>query len=233
MSNLLFPKIKGLAWNVVINPTFSTEIQQSLSSREVRLQNYVNPVWEFSVSYEYLLNDPKTRDDTDFTGLETLVGFFLARGGQFDTFLLNLTDLTGRLEDSVYSGQPCLNTTTGNTYAGDGFTTSFQLCRNFGGFLEACQNPANQTATVYVNGGAKVQGTDYGITNGVVLFATAPAAGATVTADFTFLYRVRFDLGSTRGNSTGASGTKEGIEFNNFYYNLYEVKEIQFVSVRT
>ena len=233
MSNLLFPKIKGLAWNVVVNPTFSTEIQQSLSSREVRLQNYVNPIWEFSVSYEYLLNDPKTRDDTDFTGLETLMGFFLARGGQFDTFLLNLTDLTGRLEDSAYSGQPCLNMTTGNTYAGDGSTTSFQLCRNLGGFLEACQNPANQAATVYVNGGAKVQGTDYSITNGMVLFAVAPANGAAVTADFTFLYRVRFDLGSTRSNSTGASGTKEGIEFNNFYYNLYEVKEIQLVSVRT
>ena len=76
MSNILFPKIRGLGWNVVINPTFSTEIQQSLSSREVRLQNYVNPIWEFSISYEYLLNDPKTRDDTDFTGLETLMDSF-------------------------------------------------------------------------------------------------------------------------------------------------------------
>lgn len=233
MSNLLFPRVKGLGWNVVINPTFATEIQQALSSREVRLQNYVNPIWELTISYEYLLNDPRTRDDSGFTGLETLVGFFMARGGQFDTFLLNLTDLTGRPEDSVYSGQPCLNVTTGNTYTGDGSTTSFQICRNFGGFLEACQNPANQMATIYVNGVAKTQGTDYTLSNGIVLFAVAPASGAAVTADFVFLYRVRFDLGSTRSNSTGASGTKEGIEFNNFFYNLYEVKEIQLVSVRT
>src|SRR5215471_12266828 len=129
MSNFLFPKIKGLSWNVVVTPTFSTEIQQALSSREVRLQNFVNPVWELTIHYEYLLNDPRTRDDSGFTGLEMLIGFFLARGGQFDTFLLNLSDLTGRQEDSIYSGQPCLNTTTENTFTGDGATTSFQLCR--------------------------------------------------------------------------------------------------------
>jgi uncharacterized protein (TIGR02217 family) len=232
MSNLLFPKIKGLAWNVVINPAFSTEIQQALSSREVRLQNYVNPVWEISLSYGYLLNDARTRDENGNTALETIMGFFMARGGQFDDFLLNLTDLTNRLEDSVYSDQPCLNMVTGNTYTGDGSTTTFQLTRGTGGFQEAAQNPANQAATVYLNGVAKVQGTDYTIASGVVTFTVAPGNGVNVTADFIFLYRVRFDLGSTRSNSTGASGTKEGIEFNNFYYNLYEVKEIQLVSVR-
>jgi uncharacterized protein (TIGR02217 family) len=233
MSNLLFPKIKGLGWSVVINPTFSTDIQQALSAREVRIQNFVNPVWEFTLTYEYLLNDPRTRDENGNTPLETLAGFFLARGGQFDTFLLNLSDLTGRQEDSVYSGQPCLNMTTLNTYFGDGSTASFQLTRNLGGFAEACQNPANQSALVYVGGVAKTQGVDYTISNGVVLFAGPPGAGVPVTADFTFLYRVRFDLGSTRSNSTGASGTREGIEFNNFLFNLYEVKEIQLVSVRT
>ena len=233
MSNLLFPKIKGLGWSVTVNPTFSTEIQQALGSREVRVQNYINPIWEISLTYEYLLNDPRTRDENGNTPLETLVGFFMARGGQFDTFLLNMTDLTGRQEDSIYSGQPCLNMTTLNTYAGDGSTTSFQLTRNFGGFNEACQNPANQTAQVYVGGTPKTQGTDYTISNGIALFAAAPGAGVAVTADFTFLYRVRFDLGSTRSNSTGASGTKEGIEFTNFFFNLYEVKELQLVSVRT
>ena len=59
------------------------------------------------------------------------MGFFLARGGQFDDFLLNESDLTQRLEDSVFSGQPI--------GAGDGVTKNFQLVRNFGGFLEACQ----------------------------------------------------------------------------------------------
>src|SRR5258707_13611808 len=151
MSNLLFPKIKGLAWDVVINPTFSTEIQEALAGRDVRIQNFQNPLWEFALHYEYLLNDPRFRDESEQTPLEALVGFFLARGGQYDDFLLNETDLTGRLEDSVYSGQPI--------GTGDGSTKFFQLVRNVGGFLEAVQNPANQSATAYVSGRApQVQG---------------------------------------------------------------------------
>lgn len=223
MSNLLFPKIRGLGWTITKNPTFSTEIQSSLAGREVRVQNFQNPIWEFTLAYEYLLNDPRSRDENEQTPLETLVGFFLARGGQFDDFLLNESDLTQRLEDSVYSGQPI--------GTGDGVTKTFQLVRNFGGFLETCQNPANQNATVYVSGRApQVQGTDYTISNGIVTFTVAPANGAAINADFTFLHRVRFDAGTSRGSS--ASGTREGIEFSNFYFNLYECKEVQLISVR-
>jgi uncharacterized protein (TIGR02217 family) len=217
MSNLLFPKIRGLAWTIVKTPTFSTEIQESLAGREVRIQNFQNPIWEFTLTYEYLLNDPKTRDENEQTPLETLVGFFLARGGQFDDFLLNESDLTGRLEDSVYSGQPI--------GTGDGLTKSFQIVRNLGGFQEAVQNPMNQTATVYLNGIAKAQGTDYTVANGVVTFSNAPSAGVSVTADFTALQRVRFDIGTSRSG-------KEGLEFSNFYFNLYECKEVQMISVR-
>ncbi|HET9365561.1 MAG TPA: DUF2460 domain-containing protein [Candidatus Angelobacter sp.] len=217
MSNLLFPKIRGLAWTIVKNPTFSTEIQQSLAGREVRIQNFQNPIWEYTLSYEYLLNDPKFRDENEQTPLETLVGFFLARGGQFDDFLLNESDLTGRLEDSVYSGQPI--------GTGDGGTKSFQIVRNIGGFLEAVQNPVNQTATVYLNGVAKVQGTDFTIANGIVTLANAPGSGVSITADFIALQRVRFDVGTSRSG-------KEGIEFSNFYFNLYECKEVQLISVR-
>jgi uncharacterized protein (TIGR02217 family) len=217
MSNVLFPKIKGLAWNIVKTPTFSTEIQESIAGREVRLQNFQNPIWEYTLSYEYLLNDPRFRDENEQTPLEAVVGFFLARGGQFDDFLLNESDLTGRLEDSVYSGQPI--------GTGDGATKSFQIVRNVGGFLEAVQNPMNQTATVYLSGSIKAQGTDYTIANGVVTFISAPSVGASITADFVMLQRVRFHAGTSRSG-------KEGIEFTNFYFNLYECKEVQLITVR-
>jgi uncharacterized protein (TIGR02217 family) len=217
MSNILFPKIRGLAWNVIKTPTFSTEIQESLAGREVRLQNFQNPIWEYTLSYEYLLNDPRTRDENEQTSLETLIGFFLARGGQFDDFLLNESDLTGRLEDSVYSGQPI--------GTGDGATKSFQIVRNIGGFLEAVQNPMNQIATIYLNGSIKTQGTDFTIANGVVTFTIAPSPGFVVTADFIMLQRVRFHTGSSRSG-------KEGIEFSNFYFNLYECREVQLITVR-
>ena len=222
MSNLLFPKVRGLGWTITKNPTFSTEIQSSLAGREVRVQNFQNPIWEFTLAYEYLLNDPRSRDENEQTPLETLVGFFLARGGQFDDFLLNESDLTQRLEDSVYSGQPI--------GTGDGTTKNFQLVRNVGGFLEACQNPANQTATIYDNGTAKTP--SHGLHHLEWPGAVYECAGgrASITADFTFLHRVRFDAGTSRGSS--ASGTREGIEFSNFYFNLYECKEVQLISVR-
>ncbi|HKW75221.1 MAG TPA: DUF2460 domain-containing protein [Terriglobales bacterium] len=217
MSNIVFPKIRGLSWSIVKTPTFSTEIQESLTGREVRVQNFQNPIWEFTLTYEYLLNDPRSRDENEQTPLEALVGFFLARGGQFDDFLLNESDLTGRLEDSVYTGQPI--------GVGDGVTKSFQLVRNLGGFLEAVQNPMNQTATIYLNGIAKSQGPDFSIANGLVTFNSAPAATANITADFVMLHRVRFHNGSSRSG-------KEGLELSNFYYNLYECREVELVSVR-
>jgi uncharacterized protein (TIGR02217 family) len=115
-----------------------------------------------------LPHDPnKALNDSGYTDLETLMGFYLARQGSFDDFLLNLSDITQRLEDSVYSGQAL--------GVGDAATTKFQLTRSFGGFSEAVQNPAGQSAIVYVNGIAKVQGTDYTIANGIVTFAVAPA----------------------------------------------------------
>lgn len=217
MSDVIFTPPRGLGWSVNITPTFNTEIQQSVAGREVRLQNYQNPIWEFALTFEYLLNDPKFRDDTNSTPLEQLVGFFLQRGGQFDDFLIKLSDFTQRQEDSVYSGQPI--------GTGDGVILSFQLVRNIGGFLEQVQNPANQSALVYVNDVPKIQNTDYTIANGLVTFTLAPSNGAAITADFIMLHRVRFDVGSSRS-------AKEGLDLNNFYYQLYECKEVQLVSVR-
>ena len=82
-----------------------------------------------------------------------------------------------------------------------------------------------ETATVYVDGSSLVQGADYSVANGVVTFVVAPLAGKKITADFIMLHRVRFHTGSS------VSG-KEGIEFGNFYFNLYECKEVQLISVR-
>jgi hypothetical protein len=83
----------------------------------------------------------------------------------------------------------------------------------------------NQVATVYLNGSIKAQGTDYTIANGVVTFTVSPGLGVNVTADFIMLQRVRFHTGSSRSG-------KEGIEFSNFYFNLYECKEVQLITVR-
>ena len=211
MSNATFPDLRGLSWEYTLTPTFSTGVQQATSGREVRAAFWSAPLWKLSLSYAFLHDDQQHVDSNGYSELQQLVGFFLARQGAFDSFLIDLVQLTRKPQDSTVSGQPI--------GTGDGSTTSFQLVRNIGGYLEMVQNPAGQTALVYVAGTPKVQGTDYTISNGLVSFASPPAAAAAITADFQWLWRVRF--------------AQDEQEFANFMYLLWECKKVDLISVRT
>ena len=211
MSNTLFPDLRGLAWEYTLTPTFSTGIQQAASGREVRAAFWSAPLWKISLTYEFLRDDSQHVDANVYSELEQLIGFFLAQQGAFDSFLIDLAQLTRKPLDSTISGQPI--------GTGDGATTSFQLARNIAGASEEVQDPAGQSAIVYVNGVRKTEGTDYTIANGVVRFAAAPAAGATITADFQWLWRVRF--------------AQDQIEFSNFMYLLWECRKVELVQVRS
>jgi uncharacterized protein (TIGR02217 family) len=210
MSNTLFPDLRGLSWDYTLTPTFSTGIQQATSGREVRAAFWSAPLWKLSLSYEFLYDDSQHVDQNGFSELQQLMGFFLGRQGSFDSFLIDLVQLTRKAEDSTVSGQPI--------GMGDGNTTGFQLVRNIGGYLEQIQNPAGQSATVYVAGVKKTPGTDYTISNGLVSFSSPPASGAAITADFQWLWRVRF--------------AQDEQEFGNFMYQLWECKKVDLISVR-
>ena len=210
MSNTLFPDLRGLSWEYTLTPTFSTGVQQATSGREVRAAFWSAPLWKISLSYEFLHDDSRHVDQNGNSELQQLAGFFLARQGQFDSFLIDLAQLTRKPLDSTVSGQPI--------GVGDGGTVGFQLIRNIGGYLEQVQNPAGQSATVYVAGVRKTQGTDYTISNGLVSFASAPANGTAITADFQCLWRVRF--------------AQDQLEFGNFMYLLWECKKVELMSVR-
>jgi uncharacterized protein (TIGR02217 family) len=210
MSNTQFPDLRGLAWEYTLTPMFSTGIQQATSGREVRAAFWSAPLWKLSLTYEFLHDDAHHVDANGYSELQQLVGFFLARQGSFDSFLVDLAQLTRKPLDSTVSGQPI--------GTGDGSTTSFQLVRNIGGYLEKIQNPAGQSATVYVAGVRKTQGTDYTIANGIVSFAVPPAGGAAITADFQWLWRARF--------------AQDELAFGNFMYLLWEAKTVELISVR-
>ena len=98
-----------------------------------------------------------------------------------------------------------------------GVFCTFQLIRAYGGFIEPVQN-LNGTPSIYLNG---VQQT-VGIGNqcqvsstGLVTFTTAPASGAVLTWTGNFYYRVRFSA--------------DRADFNQFMYQLYELKQLSFV----
>ena len=192
MSNAIFPVLPGLTWGTDWSPHFSTKIQTATSGKEYRASLMSAPVYSFKLQYEFLRS--ATRSE-----LQTLFGFFLARRGAFDNFLLSHQD------DCSVTDQ-LIGVATG-------MQKNFQLARGFDvGFVEPVQN-INMVANVKVNGVLKSPGTDYTISStGLLMFAAPPAAG-NVTWSGTYYYRARF--------------TQDTLLFNNTMQFIYAVKSLE------
>ena len=191
MSNAVFPALAGLMWGTDWEPEFSTKIQTSTSGKEYRSSFMSSPVYNFKFQYEFLRANAKQE-------LQTLFGFFLARRGSFDNFLLDYQD-----DDSV------TNQIIG---IANGAQNSFQLLRGFTpDFAEPVQN-INMISNVSVNGVTKNLGADYTVNStGLVTFNSAPNTG-NVTWTGTYYYRCRF--------------ADDKLTFTNLLAQLYEGKQV-------
>ncbi|WP_180025337.1 DUF2460 domain-containing protein [Acinetobacter sp. YH16049] len=105
MSDVLFPELPGLEWDLSKKPIFNTKIMTSVNGRELRASYQAVPKYEISLSFAFL------RENKGKNELQQLESFFIKRRGAFDSFLFKMP------EDNEYS---C-------SYSGDGSTTSFQL----------------------------------------------------------------------------------------------------------
>lgn len=199
MSNAVFPTLPGLMFPVVRTPIFNTMKQPALSGRELRGTYQSFPLYQFGLSYEFL------RDMVATPELDTLIGFFLARQGSFDSFWFN--DVSDNSAVDMPFG------------VGDGGTTGFQLTRAFGAggssFAEPVQN-VNVLTNIKKAGVIQSSPTNYTIdANGFVTFAGAPATLAQLTWTGSYYYRCRF--------------LDDQIDFNNFMQNLWEAQQVQFI----
>ncbi len=112
MSNTVYPDFAGLTWPVVKRPIHKTGIKETPSGREFRTRYMTFPRHVIRLSYEWLTESE----------MQQLVGLFNAHGGAFESLLFDDRD-----DRSV----------TNQVFAvGDGATTSFQLARTLGGFVE-------------------------------------------------------------------------------------------------
>lgn len=126
--------------------------------------------------------------------VETLIAFFEARFGQLFGF---------RWKDwSDYrSSKPSLDITAFDQVlgSGDGTQTEFALQKTYQSgaydYIRPISKPVAQTVRVGVAGVELQETTDYALdlTQGVITFAQAPAAGVDVSAGFEFDVPVRFD----------------------------------------
>ena len=203
----IFPTLPGLGWSVTKMPRFAGRVQTAISGRELRVLDQPNPVWTWTLTYSLL------RDRWDARGaagpgaghdeLRTLAGFFLQQQGTFQPFLFD--DPT----DNAIAGQ-VIGT-------GDSGSTGFQLVRSMGGFAEPITAPNAVTAIRFNGVRQDAAGYTVDATTGLVTFATPPPAGQVITADFTYRFRVRF--------------ADDSAEFENFMYQLWQLKQIKLQSV--
>jgi uncharacterized protein (TIGR02217 family) len=202
----VFPSLPGLAWSVTKAPTFQTRIQRAVSGRELRALDYPYPLWQFTLVFDLLRDNPAAGYDE----LRALMGFFMLCQGAYGTFLFEDPS------DHRVSGQ--------QIGLGNASTAVFQLQRAMGatlpggGFLEPILAP-NIVSAVYIDGIMQAPET-YSVdpNTGLVTFSTAPGSGLIITANYSYYFRCRF--------------TDDSYAFENFMFQLWQLKKLTFISVR-
>ncbi|MGO9743983.1 MAG: DUF2460 domain-containing protein [Roseiarcus sp.] len=219
MTNLVFPTLAGQGWSVHKKPTWSTIVASHVSGREVRDQLWMNPIWEFELTFNGL--DGTSNGAYGGLGaqsMQALMGFFLQCGGQAQSF--------------IYYDSTDYQVTAQNFGTGDGSTTSFQLTRSLGGFSEWIVAPVTEsskslyfqgftvtaTAPLIYEAGSLVSSSNYSLDNGLVTFTTAPASGAALTWAGYFGFACRFDA--------------DTLDFEQPMTNLWKVESVKFRSLR-
>jgi uncharacterized protein (TIGR02217 family) len=194
------PFLPGLGWSVHRRPTFDTIVATHPSGSEVRLALWQNCLWEFELSYDALASNdayPGVWTNT----LQTLMGFYLARGGQRGTFLFI---------------DPDFNTMVGQGIgAGDGTTVVFPFVRAFGGQVEPV-GWVTAVSAIYLDGAPVTSG--WTVSGATITFASAPASGVVISADFSYGFVCRF--------------LEDSIDFEEFMDNLWQLKSLKFRQVR-
>lgn len=117
----LFPsqaQLPGLGFNVKKAPEFSTRIAEHTSGKEVRNAFWDDPRWNYEVNFELLRDRPVGSLESE---LKKIAGFFMQRRGRYEAFLF-------RDPDDYQASNIQAET--------DGVTLTFDLRRDFGGFLE-------------------------------------------------------------------------------------------------
>jgi uncharacterized protein (TIGR02217 family) len=204
---LIFPALPGLAWSVTKSPTYQTRIQRAASGRELRALDYPYPLWQFTLVFDFLRDNPAE----GFDELRTLMGFFMLCQGAFGTFLFQDPS------DDRVAGQ--------QIGTGDALRTVFQLQRTIGktlpggGFLEPIVAP-NVVSAIYFNGIVQdPAGYSVDSMTGLVTFNIAPRSGLIITTDYSYYFRCRF--------------IDDSYSFENFMFHLWQLKKLTFISVRS
>ena len=188
MAYQIFPALVGQGWPKR-RSLVDTDLQMSASGKEVRIQNYPQPRYHWTIPFGYLNDNYLINATTDW---QIITGFFDQMLGKTTSFLF--TDIKD-CDTSQNVPNPIANPIPSTIGIGDGTTTTFQLARvgSFGTpHLVTQVNSTNRAPRVYING--VLQSSGYTISaSGIVTFSSAPPSGSTIAWDGQFYFLVRFD----------------------------------------
>jgi uncharacterized protein (TIGR02217 family) len=182
-----FPSLAGLSFPVKKTPNFQTISHVSVSgvSTAQSTQPFAN--YSYELPFEFLRSDGFNLE------LQTLQGFYQAcRGMALPFHFLDPDDNSVSLQ---------------GIGIGDGVTTAFALARSMVSVVDPMQDVDPASITVFVNGVSvpftNLTTSQYGTVYGVNI-TTPPAAGAVITATFTYKFLCRF--------------TEDTLEFSKLFY---------------
>lgn len=212
MSQALYPVLPGQSIELTKTPNWGTRMQRATSGRTLRTEDYVNPIWNFTLTYEVLEDwsggapSGMVQLTSAPNAVRTILDFFNSRAGAFDDFLIEDPRDNQALAQLVI---PAPTDTTG---------TIFQLTRalQLGGFAEWIIAP-NVVNQVYFNG-SPVSPAGYSVdpTTGLVTFSSPVTGGITVTADLSYFFRVYFT---------------DAMSVDYFAFQLAEMKQVKLTSI--
>ncbi|HXQ46434.1 MAG TPA: DUF2460 domain-containing protein [Caulobacteraceae bacterium] len=217
----VLPYLPGQAITVSKAPKWSTQVVHTASGRERRTAYWPYPLWQFALQYEVVRHRPSQAE------LFALWEFFNVMKGQYLPFLfVDPSDCqvpTSVLLDTA--GNPLLDSSGGLILdgsggplgfgfgTGDGVTTSFQLTRQIASFVEPVFSAYNPT----ILDNSAIAGANT-VSQGVVTFSTAPAAGHVLVWLGYFYFGCRF--------------AQDDLSFEQIVQQLWAGKALKFTSIR-
>jgi uncharacterized protein (TIGR02217 family) len=188
----VFPSLPGITFPAKRTIQWAGTRHESLSGKRVRISYYSYPIWLYEVKFNFL------RSAASFLEWQNLVGF--------------INQLNGATLAFLYQDINDYQATNQAFGVGDGVTTSFQLVRVLGGFVEPVFFPDTPIPTVAINGTPTAA---YTVSStGSIVFSSPPAAGATLTWTGTFKWLCRLD--------------DDAWPFENFASLLFEMRSMKF-----
>lgn len=196
MTNSVFPTFQGWSYHKEITPQWKTNVYESTSGKENRVQKWSYPRYKICLNYNFMTDNSVQSVSLDKGDIEKLQGFFNSVGGNSEDFLF-LDELENSCENQVFG-------------VGDASTKEFQLLRSLPDWTEPVNGILTQP-TIKVNGTTV---SNYTWDNfGRIVFNTAPALDAVLTWSGTYYFRVRFEEEELELSRT-FDGLWEGIEVN-------------------